>query len=273
LTAESRHRTEKLLSVDGQGLKRLVEASLHWLRYHQPGINALNVFPVPDGDTGTNMLLTMQGAWHEVEHSPEENVGKVAQVAQRADGRAQFRRNPFALARFRVPLTAGPTRRDLAHAMREASDTAYKGVLRPVEGTILTVSRAVADAAEMARREDDDLLFILERLVAAAKEAVANTPNLLPVLKQAGVVDSGGQGLTVILEGMLRYLRGESLESDQVAEAASDLKEKVPPDAAIDAGDVAQGYTYDVQCIIKGHNMEGRGGRESTNFVDPGGGR
>jgi DAK2 domain fusion protein YloV len=79
---------------------------------------------------------------------------------------------------------------------------------------------------------------------------------LLPVLKQAGVVDSGGQGLAVILEGMLRYLRGESLESDRVAEAAIDLQEKVPADAAIDAGDVAQGYTYDVQCIIKGHDMD-----------------
>ena len=91
--------------------------------------------------------------------------------------------------------------------MREASETAYKGVLKPVEGTILTVSRAVAEATEMARREDDDLLFILEHIVTAAKETVANTPNLLPVLKQAGVVDSGGQGLTVILEGMLRYLQ------------------------------------------------------------------
>ena len=159
-----------------------------------------------------------------------------------------------------APWTANPSfgAPDLAHALREASETAYKGVLRPVEGTILTVSRAVADAAELARREDDDLLFILEYIVAAAKEAVANTPNLLPVLKQAGVVDSGGQGLTVIFEGMLRYLRGESLDAsrDQVVEDAIDLKEKVPPDAAIDAGDVAQGYSYDVQCIIKGHDMD-----------------
>ncbi len=263
MTAEPTNRTEKLLYVDGQGLKRLVEASLVWLRYHQPGINALNVFPVPDGDTGTNMLLTMQGAWHEVEHSPEENVGKVTQLV--AHGALMGARGNsgvilsqlwrgFARSLDSKPSFGAP---DLAHALREASETAYKGVLRPVEGTILTVSRAVADAAELARREDDDLLFILEYIVAAAKEAVANTPNLLPVLKQAGVVDSGGQGLMVIFEGMLRYLRGESLDAsrDQVAEAAIDLKEKVPPDAAIDAGDVAQGYSYDVQCIIKGHNM------------------
>jgi uncharacterized protein len=264
LTAEPKTRTEKLLYVDGQGLKRLVEASLLWLRYHQPAINALNVFPVPDGDTGTNMLLTMQGAWHEIEHSPEENVGRVAQLVAHgalmgARGNSGvilsqlwrgFARSLDSKAKFGAD--------DLAHAMREASETAYKGVLKPVEGTILTVSRAAADASELARREDDDLLFILDHIVTAAKEAVANTPNLLPVLKQAGVVDSGGQGLTVILEGMLRYLHGESLDAshDRLVEAVIDLKEKVPPDAAIDAGDVAHGYSYDVQCIIKGHAMD-----------------
>jgi hypothetical protein len=262
LTAEPKNRTEKLLYVDGQGLKRLVEASLLWLRYHQPGINALNVFPVPDGDTGTNMLLTMQGAWHEVEHSPEENAGKVAQMVAHGALMGARGNSGVILSQlwrgFARSLDGRPNfgAADLARAMREASETAYKGVLKPVEGTILTVSRAVAEATEIARRDEDDLLLILEQIVTAAKEAVANTPNLLPVLKQAGVVDAGGQGLAVILEGMLRYLRGESLESDRAVEAAIDLKEKVLPDAAIDAGDVAQGYTYDVQCIIKGHNLD-----------------
>ncbi len=261
MTAEAKNRTEKLLYVDGQGLKRLVEASLLWLRYHQPGINALNVFPVPDGDTGTNMLLTMQGAWHEIEQSPEENVGKIAQMVAHGALMGARGNSGVILSQlwrgFARSLDSKPSfgASDLAQAMHEASETAYKGVLKPVEGTILTVSRAVADAAEISRREDDDLLLLLEHIVVAAKEAVANTPNLLPVLKQAGVVDSGGQGLTVILEGMLRYLHGESLESDRVAEVAIDLKEKVPPDAAVDAGDVAQGYSYDVQCIIVGHNM------------------
>src|SRR5512136_1135982 len=197
LAAELQKRSEKLLAVDGQGVTRLVEASLRWLRYHQPTINALNVFPVPDGDTGTNMLLTMQGAWHEIEHSPEENVGKVAQMV--AHGALMGARGNsgvilsqlwrgFARSLDSQPNFGAP---DLAHAMHEASETAYKGVLKPVEGTILTVSRAVADAAEMARREEDDLLFILEHIVMAAKETVTNTPNLLPVLKQAGVVDAG----------------------------------------------------------------------------------
>ena len=150
MTAESKHRTEKLLYVDGQGLKRLVEASLLWLRYHQPGINALNVFPVPDGDTCTNMLLTMQGAWHEIEHSPEENVGKVAQMVAHGALMGARGNSGVILSQlwrgFARSLDSRPNfgAADLAHAMREASETAYKGVLKPVEGTILTVSRAVA---------------------------------------------------------------------------------------------------------------------------------
>jgi uncharacterized protein len=263
LTADTQKRTEKLLFVDGQGLKRLVEASLLWLRYNQTTINALNVYPVPDGDTGTNMLLTMQSAWHEIERSPESNVGKVAQ--QVAHGALMGARGNSGVILsqlwrgFARSLDSKPKfgALDLMHALREASETAYKGVLRPVEGTILTVSRAIADAAEAAQPDHEDLLYLLENMVGAAQIAVANTPNLLPVLKQAGVVDSGGQGLTVIIEGMLRYLHGESLDAsrDRGAEAPVDLQEKVLADAPIDAGDVALGYSYDVQCIIKGHDM------------------
>ncbi len=263
MTAENQKRTEPLLYVDGQGLKRLVEASLAWLRYNQSLINALNVYPVPDGDTGTNMLLTMQSAWREIENSTEDNVGRIAQhVAHGALMGARgnsgvilsqlwrgFARSLDSKSKFGAA--------ELAHALREASETAYKGVLRPVEGTILTVSRAVADAADAAQADSEDLLYLLDHMVAEAKEAVANTPNLLPVLKQAGVVDSGGQGLTVIIEGMQRYLQGAALDTttDRAIAVPIDLAEHIPAEAAIDAGDVAQGYSYDVQCLIKGHGM------------------
>ncbi|MFN8597957.1 MAG: DAK2 domain-containing protein [Anaerolineae bacterium] len=243
-------------------MKRLIEASLAWLRYHQPAINALNVFPVPDGDTGTNMLLTMQSAWHEIEQSPEENASHIAQSVAHGALMGARGNSGVILSQLWRGFARGLSGKkvfsaeDLSTAMRAASDTAYKGVLKPVEGTILTVSRAVADAAEKAQKETDDVIHMLERMVTQAHEAVANTPNQLEILKQAGVVDSGGQGLTVILEGMLRYLRGESVEADRVVDAAVDLKDVVPPsDAALDAGDVAQGYSYDVQCIIKGRNM------------------
>ncbi len=269
LTADTQKRTEQLLFVDGQSLKRLVEASLLWLRYHQTTINALNVYPVPDGDTGTNMLLTMQSAWREIEQLPEDNVGKVAQRVAHGALMGARGNSGVILSQlwrgFARSLDSKPKfgALDLAHALREASETAYKGVLRPVEGTILTVSRAIADAAEAAQPDNEDLLYLLEHMVEAAKAAVANTPNLLPVLKQAGVVDSGGQGLTVIIEGMLRYLHGESLDArgdfgpsrDRAVQAPVDLKEKVPADVGIDAGDVAQGYSYDVQCIIKGQDL------------------
>lgn len=261
MAVESRRRTDKLLQVDGQGFKRLIEASLAWLRYHQPAINALNVFPVPDGDTGTNMVLTMQSAWHEIEHSPEENVSHVAQSVAHGALMGARGNSGVILSQIWRGFARGLSGKkvfsgtDLPIAMRAASETAYKGVLKPVEGTILTVSRAVADAAEKAQYESDDLIHILDRMVTNAHEAVANTPNQLEVLKQAGVVDSGGQGLAVILEGMLRYMRGESVEADRAVEAAVDLKLKVPPDAAVDAGDVAQGYSYDVQCIIQGRNL------------------
>lgn len=273
MIADTQKRNEKLVYVDGQGLKRLVEASLSWLRYHQPGINALNVFPVPDGDTGTNMLLTMQSAWREIEHSPEDHAGKIAQLIAHgalmgARGNSGvilsqiwrgFARALDSKAKFGVA--------DLARALREASDTAYKGVLKPVEGTILTVSRVMAETAEKSQRESDDLALLLGKIVEAAKEAVANTPNLLPVLKQAGVVDSGGQGLTVIVEGMLRYLRGESLETDRVAETVVDLVQKAPLEADLEAGDVAQGYSYDVQCLIKGRNLNVEEARAAINAM------
>jgi hypothetical protein len=248
-----------VLEVDGQGLKRLVEASLAWLRYHQPAINALNVFPVPDGDTGTNMLLTMQSAWAEIQNSPEENAGKMASMI--AHGALMGARGNSGVILSQLwrglahALEGKPTfsAADLPIATRAASETAYKGVIKPVEGTILTVSRAIADGAAEAQHDTEDLTVILDRMVSYAKTAVANTPNQLEILKQAGVVDSGGQGLTVIIEGMLRFMRGESVRVDQALEAVVDLK--VPENAEVDAGDVAQGYSYDVQCLITGKNM------------------
>ena len=259
MTPDTRRRPPRLLQVDGQGLKRLVEAALAWLRYHQAAINALNVFPVPDGDTCTNMLLTMQSAWAEIQNSPEENISQVTQAIAHGALMGARGNSGVILSQlwrgFARSLDGKHTlaAADVPAAMREACDTAYKGVIKPVEGTILTVSRAVAEAAEKAQRDSEDLVYILERIVTRAREAVANTPNQLEILKQAGVVDSGAQGLAVILEGMLRYLHGESVEADRAMEAAVDLK--VPPNAEIDAGDVAQGYSYDVQCIIKGRGL------------------
>ncbi len=199
-------------------LKKLVEAGLTWLRTNHQVVNALNVFPVPDGDTGTNMLLTMTSAYNEIGSLGHQSAGQMAAaVAQGALMGARGNSGVILSQLWRGFSRAlhGKDTIDaqtLAAAFAEARDTAYKGVVRPVEGTILTVSKDIATEAALAVLDSDDPLVILRRCVAAADKSVQNTPELLPILKQAGVVDSGGKGLFFILEGMLRYLDGESLE-------------------------------------------------------------
>lgn len=210
--------TADFSECDGPGLKRLTAAALTWLGTNHQAVNALNVFPVPDGDTGTNMLLTMQAAYREIANSNEPNVGKVAHAI--AHGALMGARGNsgvilsqiwrgFARALGEQPSFDAP---QFVAGMREARETAYKGVVKPVEGTILTVIKDCAEAAEAALQTTADLRSILEFVVARAHASVERTPDLLPVLRQAGVVDAGGMGLAIVLEGMLRYLRGESLD-------------------------------------------------------------
>lgn len=209
----------KTTPLDGQMLKKLIEAGLTWLRANQQLVNSLNVFPVPDGDTGTNMVLTMQSAYNEIDTLGHHAVGQMAAAVSQgalmgARGNSgvilsQIWRG-FARALHDKEILDGPA---LVQAFAEGRDTAYKGVVRPVEGTILTVAKDVATAAEAALRETSDPYEILARVVPAADASVQHTPELLPVLKQAGVVDSGGKGLYFILEGMLRFIQGEPLDT------------------------------------------------------------
>jgi DAK2 domain fusion protein YloV len=217
--AKDGRQLAKEKQLDGQGLKALIEAGMTWLKTNQQTVNALNVFPVPDGDTGTNMLLTIQAAYAEISESGENNIGKMAHmIAQGALMGARgnsgvilsqlyrgFARGLDSLEVMDAPL--------YVKALIEARNTAYKGVVRPVEGTILTVAKDIAQAAENALTETDDMNIILERIVAEADESVKRTPDLLPILKQAGVVDSGGKGLFYIYEGMLRFLKDLPLET------------------------------------------------------------
>lgn len=215
-------RVEKLrrTRIDGQSLKRLVEAGMLWLRTNQQIVNALNVFPVPDGDTGTNMLLTMQSAYNEIKDSGEKHLGKMAGMVAKgalmgARGNSgvilsQLWRGFARSVQDREALDA----ETLVRGFAEARDTAYKGVVKPVEGTILTVAKGIAEGTEAGLGSDArrDAIDILEIAVKAADETVRQTPELLPILKQAGVVDSGGKGLYFILEGMLRHVYGEPLD-------------------------------------------------------------
>ena len=207
--------------IDGQAFKKLLEAGLTWLKANQEIVNTLNVFPVPDGDTGTNMVLTMQSAYSEIRDSGQRHIGQLTQAISQgalmgARGNSgvilsQIWRG-FSRALHDSEVLDG---QNMVKALAEARDTAYKGVVRPVEGTILTVIKDVAKAASEAFKETQDPYEILERIIPAADASMEHTPELLPVLKQAGVVDSGGKGLFYILEGMLRYVCGEPLDSPE----------------------------------------------------------
>jgi len=257
---------EIIHTLDGYDFKQMVFAALSWLQQHQAMINSLNVFPVPDGDTGTNMMLTMTSAWEEISDFQEERVGRM--VNKMAHGALMGARGNSGVILSQIwrgfarglDDKAQLSVEDMVVAMREAAETAYKGVVKPVEGTILTVVREVAEETMVAASETENLEALIERMVQRAKTSVAHTPALLPVLRQAGVVDSGGQGLLVIFEGMLRYLKGLPVtdveHAVQIAqlEAAPALldvhKDLSPEDVHFDSA-----YPYDVQFIIIGQSM------------------
>ena len=209
-------------SINGKQFKLFIEAALRWLRANQQLVNSLNVFPVPDGDTGTNMLLTMQAAYNEISSMEDENIGRIAKnVAQGALMGARGNSGVILsqiLRGFSRVLDNHPEMDALlfSRALSESRNTAYKGVVRPVEGTILTVIKDISIAVENSITRSTDLVTILEDAVKAADESVKFTPELLPILKTAGVVDSGGKGLYILLEGILRFIKGQSLEESAV---------------------------------------------------------
>jgi DAK2 domain fusion protein YloV len=214
-------RVEKLRKrrIDGQALKRLVEAGLAWLRTNQQIVNSLNVFPVPDGDTGTNMLLTLTSAYNEIKDSGEMHLGRMAGLVAKGALMGARGNSGVILSQLWRGFARSVQEHEsldaetLVKAFASARDTAYKGVVKPVEGTILTVAKGIASGTEAGLGSAKDAFDILETAVKAADETVQQTPDLLPVLKQAGVVDSGGKGLFFILEGMLRHVYGESLDT------------------------------------------------------------
>ena len=214
-----------LKTLNGAQWKSMFEAGMLWLKTNQNIVNALNVFPVPDGDTGTNMLLTMQTAWSDIVLMDTNHAGQIMRAA--AQGALMGARGNSGVILSQLWRGFSRVMTDykvftpeiFSRALTEAKNTAYKGVVRPVEGTILTVLKDTADKVAEALPECDDFLKLLTVTVEAADESVMNTPNLLPVLKQAGVVDSGGRGLFYIFEGFLRWLTGEPL----------DVNSEIPP--------------------------------------------
>ena len=256
MTEHSAHPTPDPIGCNGHDLIQLVEAGRDWLDQHHELVNQLNVFPVPDGDTGTNMLLTMRNAVKEITQNPSDSVGEVA--ARIARGAMMGSRgnsgtilsqlwHGFALVVRDQPVI---TPELLVKGLRGAADTAYRGVIKPVEGTILTVAREAAEEAEAALGDTQDMTILLERVVQRAKQALARTPELLPILKKAGVVDSGGSGLVYILEGILRHVRGETVTpgEQRLQAGVEDLATTLAPEDEL-------GYGYDVQFILQGDRL------------------
>jgi len=211
-----------LQNIDGKTLAEMILQGAHNLQKNSQMIDALNVFPVPDGDTGTNMNLSMTSGAEEVKNVDENHAGAVSKAFAKgllmgARGNSGvilsqiFRGFSKAIEEKEVLTT-----KDLAEAFEGGVTTAYKAVMKPVEGTILTVARESAEAAANLAEEEEEVISFIEGVVSAARESLKGTPELLPVLKEVGVVDSGGQGLLTIYEGFLANLRGEELpELDQ----------------------------------------------------------
>ncbi len=248
-------------SISGQELREMFETATGWLEKSAADIDALNVFPVPDGDTGTNMLMTMRSSIEEAYQSTETSASAVAQAIANGALMGARGNSGVILSQIWRGLAQGLkdkkafTGSDLAMALQQASTMAYRGISNPVEGTILTVMKDVAAATQRQMRNGSDVIAVMEVAVDAASESVANTPSLLPVLREAGVVDAGGQGLHTILEGALRYLRGETemmrFRKPQMIASNIPLSVKLPRISAVE--EVPYGYC--TEFLLKGEKF------------------
>lgn len=243
---------------DGHLFKWLTAAGLAWLEHNQDIVNQMNVFPVPDGDTGINMRLTMQRAYDEIARLDEGHVGIVSEYVAKGALKGARGNSGVILSQ----LLHGFAKELHGHefidvhmfvrACERAVNAAYNAVMQPVEGTILTVARQGVESLTKFVKTNDDLYAAFEHLVSVSRSALENTPNLLPVLKKAGVVDSGGQGLVFILEGMARLLRGEPVFMGEAG--ATKIKGNGWEEAL--APDDEEGYGYDVQFLMHGTNLD-----------------
>src|SRR5699024_2415301 len=213
-------KTVKVQTLDGIMFTQMVRFGAHHLKNNAEVIDALNVFPVPDGDTGTNMNLSMTSGAKEVKKASSEDISVVSQALSKGLLMGARGNSGVILSQIFRGFSQGIaqkstlTTKDLAEALNHGVDTAYKAVMKPVEGTILTVAKDAADAAMENAQIETDIIALMEIVVTEAKASLKRTPELLPVLKEVGVVDSGGQGLVTIYEGFLAALKGEDLPEE-----------------------------------------------------------
>jgi len=248
----------RLETIDGQLWSKLVVAASKYLEKRKSIVDSLNVFPVPDGDTGTNMSLTMASAARSVQQKQEQRIGEAAKTVSYgalmgARGNSGVILSQL-LAGFAKQAEGQETldAQGLAKALESSVQTAYQAVMNPVEGTILTVSKEAARSAQTAAADPAATIeSVLEAALQGAAAALAQTPNMLPVLKQAGVVDAGGQGFVFILEGMLKFLAGEEEEDTTLSFEPEAKKEQQPKVDFAGIPEDALAYQYCTEFILK----------------------
>ena len=223
----------KVTEISASQFQEMVEAGAKRLQVNAEYVNSLNVFPVPDGDTGTNMNLSMTSGATAVVNSASEKVGELANVLAKGLLMGARGNSGVILSQlfrgFSKEILEVDTlnARDLAEALVHGVETAYKAVMKPVEGTILTVARESAKAGERKAKQTDDVVEVMSAVVKYGKKALDKTPDMLPVLKEVGVVDSGGQGLLFIYEGFLSALNGEFQADDTYEPSPAEMDEMV----------------------------------------------
>ena len=242
-----------IATIDGILFKQMVLHGSAAISLQKQKINDLNVFPVPDGDTGTNMSLTIAAAATEMKRSDPETIGQAASATASALLRGARGNSGVILSllfRGIGKTLKGHDTADgalFAAAMQEGVGAAYGAVMKPAEGTVLTVSRLASKRAVEAAAENNDLEFVLTEAIRVGYEALAQTTDMNPVLKKAGVVDAGGQGYLVILEGMLAALRGEPLP-----EVSDDAQKEGADFASLTDEDIT--FTFDTVFIVRKSN-------------------
>ncbi len=247
-------RKEHRLTMDGLRFKALVQAGYLWLRHQEEVVNAYNVYPVPDGDTGTNMMHTMRSAWEAVAGLEDRHVGAMAKAVASGALRGSRGNSGIILSQLWRGFARSIEQKDivdaqdLAAAFREAARTAYNGVASPVEGTILTVARETAESVEVFVNHSHNLRELLEHAKQAAYDSTQRTPQHLKILRDAGVIDSGGYGFFTILEGMFRAVHGQDVGSAEAAGAAKARAAGMP--TPVEGMTVEGGWGYDVQYLI-----------------------
>ncbi|TWT07483.1 DAK2 domain-containing protein [Planococcus sp. CPCC 101016] len=216
-------------SLNGVKFAEMVQMGSHHLFQNADYVDALNVFPVPDGDTGTNMNLSMTSGAKETKAQAEEHIGKTASALSKGLLMGARGNSGVILSQlFRgfgkyIASESELTALKFAEALQHGVETAYKAVMKPVEGTILTVAKDAAAKGMEVSKTEEDIIVWFEAVVTEAKASLERTPDLLPVLKEVGVVDSGGQGLVYVYEGFLASLKGEELPEKHAHNSMTDL--------------------------------------------------